>query len=760
MPLLSREHSAQVPQEDRVEIETEFKKPNGRFNCLVATPTLEMGVDIGPLELVLMRNVPPSPSSYAQRSGRAGRRHRIGAIFTYCRRAQHDRWFYREPESMISGEVRVPAFSMRNEPLVRKHIHSTVLTALRSIPAAAPQLEKALPTWIWSWFGEKTPGSRTDTATANQTSRASARSSTPTSPELLESLRRTFTDQWPEEDAELVTPERIEKLLDEVSTDLDAAAATLVAEVRAYRSRIDEYGERQRDGEQLSEEDLKHRQGYERALQRLWSETQPNYTISWLARHGFFPGYALVRDSVAAQSLEPPLDLSRPLPVAVRELGAGEPPLRQPTAVPHPAVRLPPARSRPPRLQPGGARGTDVPRPARQPGRFETAGCRREKLPPVGLLLASNDRRRARTARADLRPGGIPLPGRLRAHPVLLPHHRGGHEGKVGDLRYRFLQEARLRIVNLGVRGLVRGEKTRGFPICLVCGETRSPFASSAEIDSFSDFHGKHCGRPTGRHALHVDATSDLLELGPFDQAGEAVNLLESLRIGTRQVLEMGDAELDIAITRDEEGRSSASSSIRFPEEAGSCRFSSSSGIRFSTPRTVASKAAAARRPAIAASSTSGTSRSTPSSTGASPGAFSPRREAAGSARIPSLRDSSRPSRPPRRPTATAKTCSSPRLQARQFPLPTERRFPIELGGGSHTVPDFAWPERKVVLYVDGLSARIHGNPEQRRRDRILRIKARSLGWQVCEISAEGLRDKKMLAALLEELAVYLGVEG
>lgn len=60
VPLLSREHSAQVPKEDRLFAEAEFKKTEGRVNCLVATPTLEMGVDIGPLELVLMRNVPPS----------------------------------------------------------------------------------------------------------------------------------------------------------------------------------------------------------------------------------------------------------------------------------------------------------------------------------------------------------------------------------------------------------------------------------------------------------------------------------------------------------------------------------------------------------------------------------------------------------------------------------------------------------------------------------------------------------------------------
>ena len=68
VPLISREHSAQVHQEDRLKYEKEFKEKESTVNCLVATSTLELGVDIGQVEMVLMRNVPPFPSSYVQRS--------------------------------------------------------------------------------------------------------------------------------------------------------------------------------------------------------------------------------------------------------------------------------------------------------------------------------------------------------------------------------------------------------------------------------------------------------------------------------------------------------------------------------------------------------------------------------------------------------------------------------------------------------------------------------------------------------------------
>ena len=85
-----------------------------------------MGVDIGKLEMVLMKNIPPSTANYTQRAGRAGRRHRIATIFSYARNAPHDIYFFNNPAELISGNIKIPTFSMRNQPLVKKHIHSAV----------------------------------------------------------------------------------------------------------------------------------------------------------------------------------------------------------------------------------------------------------------------------------------------------------------------------------------------------------------------------------------------------------------------------------------------------------------------------------------------------------------------------------------------------------------------------------------------------------------------------------------------------------
>jgi len=130
----AEEHSGQIDGGTRKNLETRFKNDDEPVNVIVCTPTMELGIDIGTLSSVYLRNVPPSPSNYAQRAGRAGRKSQSSMIATFCgmgsKRGSHDQYFYRYPEKIISGEIAVPRFLLDNETLIRSHIHSLILETI------------------------------------------------------------------------------------------------------------------------------------------------------------------------------------------------------------------------------------------------------------------------------------------------------------------------------------------------------------------------------------------------------------------------------------------------------------------------------------------------------------------------------------------------------------------------------------------------------------------------------------------------------
>ena len=96
----AREHTAQVPYEDRLVREDRFRK--AELPVLYCSPTMELGVDIAELNVVNMRNVPPTPANYAQRSGRAGRSGQPALVFSYCTTGSpHDQYFFKLPDRMV-----------------------------------------------------------------------------------------------------------------------------------------------------------------------------------------------------------------------------------------------------------------------------------------------------------------------------------------------------------------------------------------------------------------------------------------------------------------------------------------------------------------------------------------------------------------------------------------------------------------------------------------------------------------------------------
>ena len=125
--LEGREHTAQVQADTRQEREEEFR--SGGLPILFCSPTMELGVDIAQLNVVNMRNVPPTPANYAQRSGRAGRSGQPAFVYTYCSGfSPHDQYYFKHPERMVSGTVTAPRLDLLNRDLVEAHVHAIWLS--------------------------------------------------------------------------------------------------------------------------------------------------------------------------------------------------------------------------------------------------------------------------------------------------------------------------------------------------------------------------------------------------------------------------------------------------------------------------------------------------------------------------------------------------------------------------------------------------------------------------------------------------------
>ena len=130
-PLRVEEHTAQWTSDEAQRIQEEFVK--GHVNVLSCSTTFEMGVDVGAVQAVLCRNVPPTPANYIQRAGRAGRREGDASlVVTLARTRSHDAYYSSQPERLVSGVVPVPSIDIDNANLARRHLYATALSRFLS----------------------------------------------------------------------------------------------------------------------------------------------------------------------------------------------------------------------------------------------------------------------------------------------------------------------------------------------------------------------------------------------------------------------------------------------------------------------------------------------------------------------------------------------------------------------------------------------------------------------------------------------------
>lgn len=295
--VVAREHTSLLEVKVRLEFENGFKasstEPNAP-NVLVATPTLEMGIDIGDLSTVMLAGLPRTVASYLQRVGRAGRLtgNALSLAFVTGRGEQLPK--LGEPLSVINGAVRPPATYLNAEEILQRQYVAFLIDRRAATHAVAPSLAGDVLTSSEpkSFLGELVAD-----AQANAAERVSAFITTFDG--LLDVWAVDALRAW-------ATPG------DEPRTSGLAAAAH--AAVVRWNEQLDHVRYRRKkigDAiEELTEKvshpaasdedraELKAAQASYRLATRERKELQTEYWIGALERHGLLPNYTLLDDSV------------------------------------------------------------------------------------------------------------------------------------------------------------------------------------------------------------------------------------------------------------------------------------------------------------------------------------------------------------------------------------------------------------------------------------------------------------------------------
>ena len=156
LALVAAEHTAQLnaPQNEDVFSKAEENEllfqdialgerasSSTAVDVLSSTTTMEVGIDIGTLSGVALRNMPPGRANYQQRSGRAGRRgNAVATVVAFGSADSHDEHYFTNPDGMIRGDVVDPKLTLDNPDIVRRHIRAFLLQSYHQdrIPAVDP----------------------------------------------------------------------------------------------------------------------------------------------------------------------------------------------------------------------------------------------------------------------------------------------------------------------------------------------------------------------------------------------------------------------------------------------------------------------------------------------------------------------------------------------------------------------------------------------------------------------------------------------
>ena len=298
------EHSGQISNEKRELYENNFR--SGNLNVLVCTPTLELGIDIGELSSILLRNVPPSPSNYAQRAGRAGRKTGIALAAAYTRGTPHDSYFYDYPKDIISGKIIPPIFNLSNEKIIRRHIRSFILE----------KIDFKVPSTLGDIVEKKISGDDVvyvikDTVLDELRKSISAKRSS-----IKRGLKAVLENDIANFDflGDDTFDDYVDKIIDSFVDELKDTLKPLIKLLTSIRKRITMLDMKVRT---ISEN--KELSRLNTLETKLLTDPKISYTYSYLSKIGFLPGYAFPGVQTQLIIPETPDPIVRDTEFAIRE---------------------------------------------------------------------------------------------------------------------------------------------------------------------------------------------------------------------------------------------------------------------------------------------------------------------------------------------------------------------------------------------------------------------------------------------------------